>query len=526
MENNEKLKKNKGLFIILITCIVLFTLLIIYLKFFIKDVNTNTNTNTNVTKFTSEYELQSSDLSDFDIYFMKEENNERNMLYSPLSIKYALSMLSLAANGNTKSQIDATLGKYTPKKYTNNANYSLANVMFIKNTFKESIKEDYVKNLNDKFNASVYYDDFTSPYNVNSWVSDNTYKLVNNMFDDIKVNDYLLVNALAINMDWKYLIQPIMKNDDTCNTYDKKHNSSCIDWRVFYNNLNVMSMYVPAISEDDYKELKFNEDQTVKSLEFAASINNYDAVNDIGKANIEKTITEEYNKWVSTKPCGDYEYEETSSFVNNYIKELDANYKDVASSTDFSLYEDENVKVFAKSLKEYNTLNLEYIAIMPKTVKLNDYIKNLKAVDLKNIVSSLKTIDLDNFENGFITKVTGTVPLFKFDYELNLKEDLINLGIKDAFDGNADLSNLSSSKTIIDKAVHKANIEFSNEGIKAAAATGIGGLGATGCGFSYTYDAPVKEIDLTFNKPFMFLIRDSATNEIWFTGTVYNPTSK
>ena len=83
----------------------------------------DTNTNTNVTKFNSKYELQSNDLSDFDIYFMKEENNERNMLYSPLSIKYALSMLSLAANGNTKSQIDATLGKYTSKKYTNNANY-------------------------------------------------------------------------------------------------------------------------------------------------------------------------------------------------------------------------------------------------------------------------------------------------------------------------------------------------------------------------------------------------------------------
>lgn len=150
MDNNEKNKKNKGLFIILITCIVLFAILIVYLKFFKKDVNTNTNTN--VTKFTSKYELQSNDLSDFDIYFMKEENNERNMLYSPLSIKYALSMLSLAANGNTKSQIDATLGKYTSKKYTNNANYSLANAIFIKNTFKSSVKEDYIKKLNDEFN--------------------------------------------------------------------------------------------------------------------------------------------------------------------------------------------------------------------------------------------------------------------------------------------------------------------------------------------------------------------------------------
>jgi len=30
-------------------------------------------------------------------------------------------------------------------------------------------------------------------------------------------------------------------------------------------------------------------------------------------------------------------------------------------------------------------------------------------------------------------------------------------------------------------------------------------------------------IDITINKPFMFLIRDKATKDIWFTGTVYEP---
>ena len=36
---------------------------------------------------------------------------------------------------------------------------------------------------------------------------------------------------------------------------------------------------------------------------------------------------------------------------------------------------------------------------------------------------------------------------------------------------------------------------------------------------------PVEEIDLTFDKPFLFIIRDKETGEVWFAGTVYEPLS-
>jgi serpin B len=32
-----------------------------------------------------------------------------------------------------------------------------------------------------------------------------------------------------------------------------------------------------------------------------------------------------------------------------------------------------------------------------------------------------------------------------------------------------------------------------------------------------------KIVYLNYNQPFMFVIRDSKTNEVWFLGTVYNP---
>ena len=52
----------------------------------------------------------------------------------------------------------------------------------------------------------------------------------------------------------------------------------------------------------------------------------------------------------------------------------------------------------------------------------------------------------------------------------------------------------------------------------------MGGLGDAFCGFDYKYEVPVEVIDLTFDKPYIFLIRDKKTGEIWFSGSVYEPT--
>ena len=77
----------------------------------------------------------------------------------------------------------------------------------------------------------------------------------------------------------------------------------------------------------------------------------------------------------------------------------------------------------------------------------------------------------------------------------------------------------------IEKAIHKAKIEFSNKGIKAAAVTLFGGVDAAAFDdviyFNYNFDVPAKYIDLTFDKPYMYVIRDKNSGEVWFTGTVY-----
>lgn len=467
-------------------------------------------TKVDVTKKASAYRMSGNSVEKFDFAFLQQDNTQSNKVYSPLSIKYALAMLSEGADGTTKEQIDAVIGSYKSKKYTNSEHLSLANAAFFRNTFKDHVKADFVNNLINKYNAEVIYDDFSTPNNINNWVSGKTFNLINNLLDDVSTNEFVLVNALAIDMEWNKKIQAVEGKD--------------------MYNINYLhedySAFIRDVSGNYYEKIKFNGDEKeVQALQFGASINNYDIVEVLGEDNIRKTVGDEYDKWLAEKPCGeDIEYETKEEFLDRYIKEIDSNYGNVSASTDFLFYEDSNVKTFAKNLKTYDGTTLQYVGIMPVKDSLETYVKNINAVKINNIVSNLKDIKLDNFEKGYITKITGYAPLFNFEYEVNLIKSLKDLGITDVFDINkSDLSKISDGSLFIDKAVHKANIEFSNDGIKAAAATAMGGMGSTGCWFEYNYEVPVKVIDLTFDKPYLFLIRDKDSGEVWFTGTVYNP---
>ena len=91
--------------------------------------------------------MSSNSLEKFDLYFLQLENAKKNAIYSPLSIKYALAMLQEGTKGDSKAQINALIGDYKSKKYTNSEHLSLANAMFIKSDMKDTIVSDYTNNL-------------------------------------------------------------------------------------------------------------------------------------------------------------------------------------------------------------------------------------------------------------------------------------------------------------------------------------------------------------------------------------------
>ena len=474
---------------------------------------------TDVEEVHSPYRMSGNGLEDFDIRFLQLENKKSNMVYSPISIKYALAMLNEGTAGMSNAQIRGLIGDYNARKYTNSNNMSFANALFIRNSFKKGIKDSYISNLKSKFGAEIIYDPITSPDPLNKWVSDKTFELIPDMFDNsITDSDFVLINALAIDMEWNKKIQA------TCATYKDAYG-------VRYPHIKFYSS-VPILCDEHYKQMKFNDGEEVNVVEVGAAINRYDIINTLGKDNIKKTVSDAYKKWLEDPYNYDFAKQnnelDVDAYVEKFITELGSSYKDVKTSTDFSLHVDDKVKVFSKDLKEYNGLTLEYVAVMPREVDLETYIKNMSAKSLNNDIKKLKAIKLENFTDGKVTKIVGDIPLFSYKYELQLMNDLKKLGIEDVFDAKkADLSKLSDVDGIyINHASHKANIDFSNDGIKAAAATAVGGMGSAAGGFDYLFEVPVETIDITFDRPYLYLIRDKASGEVWFTGTVYNPSTK
>lgn len=460
----------------------------------------------------SSYKMKGNGIEKFDLAFLQLENKEENKIYSPLSIKYALAMLNEGTAGSSKKQIESVIGEYKAKKYTNSSNMSLANAIFIKDSLKNDIKEDYVNKLIEKFNAEVIYDSFTTADKLNNWVSSKTLNLIKKLVDDIDSGtEFLLVNALGIDMEWTSNF--IANWEKGCTSYvDYSHEK--FSW---YGGEKIISGKFKNVTDD------------IATMQIYASFNNYDIIKTLGEDNIRKTVGDEYRKYLNT----DYYYKTKSSsereaevkrYLDEYIKEIGTNYKREDKTTEFTFYVDDDVKVFAKDLKTYDGTTLQYVAFLPKKEELKSFVENVTSEKINEYISKLIELKKENFKDGYVTKIKGTIPKFKFEYSLDLMEDLKKLGITDVFDKNkVDISGITSSKNVyIGEAVHKANIEFTQEGIKASAATMMGGLGAADS-FDYLYDVPTEEIDLTFDNPYMFIIRDKDSGEVWFTGTVYTP---
>ena len=479
-------------------------LLIILLTLFMV---TGCNTNTDDT-IDNEPIVVDNKVKDFDLAFLKLENKETNLIYSPLSIKYCLAILSEGANGDTKTQIDNVLDGYVPKTYTNSKHLSLANLVAIKDDIE--VNPEFEEVLGDKYRIGVTKESFSDPTNINNWIDKKTFGMIDNYIDSFDSNlKFLILNALAIDMDWVNKIQ---------------------NHFYYYGDHIFYGKHINQYAEGIYTPMAFNG-KIVKGTEFTTVCNRYDIINSLGEENIRKTVGSDLRQHLEANSnlleSMEYDYrangtdEVISNYLEAYMKSISKNYQFFDSSTDYYYYVDDSVKVFAKDLKEYDGTQFQFVSILPKNESLNKYISKVSLSDIETLINKVKTVNYDDFEEGYITEIQGFFPTFKFDCDLDLNEDLEKLGVTDIFDPDkADFSKMIGDEKIAVDTKHKSTIELSNDGIKAAAITELGGLGAAGS-YDYLFEVPVKIIDLRFDEPFLFLIRNKDTNEIWFIGTLY-----
>ena len=160
----------------------------------------------------------------------------------------------------------------------------------------------------------------------------------------------------------------------------------------------------------------------------------------------------------------------------------------------------------------YSDSNLAFIALKSKSnTSIRDYCSRLTAEAISSLLN----------EKQESTYMNLTLPKFDITFDQILNDSLINMGLQTAFDeAKADFTDLGTTKQdgnlYIDLVRQKANIRLDEEGTEAAAATEVAMVGAT----SLDIEQPVN---VTFDKPFLYMIMDMDNQIPLFIGIIDNP---
>jgi serpin B len=154
----------------------------------------------------------------------------------------------------------------------------------------------------------------------------------------------------------------------------------------------------------------------------------------------------------------------------------------------------------------YNGGELSMVILVPEEGTFADFETNLTIEALDEILENLQ-----------IQQVEFRIPKFSFESELGLSNTLKQLGMKDAFTPEtADFSGIDGTRELaIKDVIHKAFVDVNEDGTEAAAATAVI-IGLT--------SVVQTEVQMTVDRPFIFLIQDKPTGTILFLGRVLDPT--
>ena len=237
------------------------------------------------------------------------------------------------------------------------------------------------------------------------------------------------------------------------------------------------------------------------------------------------------NKWVSEK---------THKKINRIVSEdsdiktalINAIYfngnwadkfeKDSTVDRDFTTIEKQKIKVPTMykcddmpyyENEKYQAVRLNYkgnkismFVFLPKgNSSIDNFVKDFSQEEFLNAYKNLET-----------TKLELYLPKFKTECSFQLSKTVKELGMKSAFDSNADFSGISD-EFFISRIIHKTYIDVNESGTEAAAVTAIIQEDLA-C-------APSEEkiISMRVNRPFFFVLSDNDSNIPVFMGVITEP---
>jgi serpin B len=152
----------------------------------------------------------------------------------------------------------------------------------------------------------------------------------------------------------------------------------------------------------------------------------------------------------------------------------------------------------------YDGDELSMVIMLPEDGQFEAFEEGLQADKVGDIIGGLQ-----------LAEVALTMPQFEFDSEFSLKDTLADMGMPIAFSDAADFSGMTGSPELfVSDVIHKAFVAVDEAGTEAAAATAV---------TMELTAIPDPPVEVTLDRPFIFLIRDIETGAILFVGRVLNP---
>ncbi|MDH7486987.1 MAG: serpin family protein [Anaerolineae bacterium] len=154
----------------------------------------------------------------------------------------------------------------------------------------------------------------------------------------------------------------------------------------------------------------------------------------------------------------------------------------------------------------YDGQELSMVILLPEKGNFEPFEAALSAEGVQAIVQGLQQ-----------RQVALTLPRFKFESAFALADTLAAMGMPDAFGDAADFSGMTGERDLfISEVIHKAFVAVDEAGTEAAAATAV---------IMKRLSMPEQPVEVSVDRPFVFLIRDIETGAILFIGRVVNPTA-
>lgn len=191
--------------------------------------------------------------------------------------------------------------------------------------------------------------------------------------------------------------------------------------------------------------------------------------------------------------------------------------------SEFHLDKDKSVKVPMMNIERLSTPYFRDEELFCTVVELK-YTGNANALfilpdegRMQQVEASLQPEALRKWRDSLRPKMIDklSLPKFSISTDYSLEGILPQMGIREVFSTQADLSGITGSKDLrVSQVVHKAVLDVAEKGTEAAAATG---------GKVIPHCRKVITMTVYFNRPFLMFVSEANTQMTLFLAKIYNP---